>query len=449
MTPSTSSAVHSLKGKMLIFLMFPIMLILLGTLTYWYYSSLNHAIAQAKQNLSQSADTIAAKVNEENQLAVRTSEMMALAQQNGMFGNRPASVNFVRSILEKTPSLVGASIGYEPNADNQDHQYVDLHPMNQVSYVGEDGRFLLYWHRDFEDLEKLVVEPLVDMETSLYYNGVQNLYLEQGITTAMVTEPYVYEGRMLVEYSTPIILNEKFAGISAVDRALVDIQTFLIDIKEQLQIDVILLSQRGNVITSTLENLDLETKAINETPYANLINQLRSPEFERTVLTETDPTDEQVYFFDSAGISVGDWVVVVRRSETDVIGPIQAQFRPLIGIAILCLLLVLTLFWYFMNRTSTRINIAINALENLANGNLSIQVDKYMDARDELGTMFKSFNRLIQASKEIDQVCSAIAAGDFSQTIAKRSEHDTLSDSINLMSLKRYEAEQTLLNQAE
>lgn len=70
-----------------------------------------------------------------------------------------------------------------------------------------------------------------------------------------------------------------------------------------------------------------------------------------------------------------------------------------------------------------------------------------MAQKDELGTMFRSFERLIKASKDIDQVCSAIASGDFSQTVSKRGPHDRLSDSINLMSSKRYEAEQALLEQ--
>lgn len=441
--------VKSLQGKMLLYLALPILLIIIGTVTYWYHTSLNHAITQAKHNLSQTADIIAAKVNEENQLAVRTAQMMALAQQNGMFRNRAHSLNFARSILQKNPSLVGVYFGYEPNADYLDQYYINISPLEEGAYVDEQGRFLPYWHRDINNTEQIVLEPLLDMETSLYYGGLREQYLQDNNQDVMITEPYEYEGRTLVEQTVPIIINDQFVGIAGVDRALADIQRFLINIKQQFKIDIILLSQRDNIITTTLEQSNLETRSISDTEYANLINSLRDTETDNRVLSAYDPIDEGKYFFDTSTIPVGNWTVVVRSSETNVIGPIQAQFRPLLGITIASSMLVLILFWYFMNRTANRINIAINALEDLADGKSSIQVKKYMDEQDELGRMFRSFNRLIQSNKDIDQVCSAIAAGDFSQTVRKRSEFDSLSDSINLMSKKRHEAEQALLNQAE
>ena len=442
------SLIHSLQGKMLLYLALPVMLIIAGILSYWYTTSLNQAVMQAKLNLSQTADTIAAKVNEETQLAVRTAEGMVLAQQNGMFGDREASLNYARAVLEMNPSLVGVSFGYEPNADNQDQAYINVPALKAGAYVDQFGRFLPYWHRDFDNAEKLLLEPLVDMESSLYYEGVRQQYLQAGTSTAMVTEPYIYEGRMLVEQSAPLIIDGKFVGMASVDRALADITDFLQTIKQQLKIDVLLLSQRNNVIATTLTNSELTTKAIAETQYANLIEQLESQGQARRVIADNDPLDSHVYYFDKAEVNTGHWSVIVRRSETDVIGPIQAQFRPLLATAVASSLLVLILFGYFINRTSKRINIAIDSVEQLANGNLTIQVQKYMAQQDELGAMFRSFNRLIQSSKDIDQVCSAIASGDFSRTVAKRSPYDSLSDSINLMSSKRHDAERALVEQA-
>lgn len=438
---------HSLHGKMLLFLALPVMLIIAGMLSYSYLSSLEQAIAQAKLNLSQTADTIAARVNEETQLAVRTTQVMALAQQNGLFKNREASVELVRSVLKMNPSFVGASFGYEPNADNQDKAYINIPALKEGRFVNENGRFLPYWYRDFNDAEQLVLEPLVDMQTSLYYEGVRQQFLRDGNASTMITEPYVYEGRMLVEQSTPIIINGEFVGIATVDRALADITTFLQTIKRQSKIDVLLLSQQNKVIASTLHPSELITKAIIDTDYASLAKKLISQAQTRDVIAAHDPFDSEMFYFAKAQVNTGDWTVIVRRSEADIIGPIQAQFRPLLATAFASLLLVFLLFWHFINRTTKRINIAIDAVERLASGNLSIDVNKYMNKKDELGTMFKSFERLIKASKEIDQVCSAIAAGDFSKAVSQRSAHDSLSDSINLMSAKRHEAEQALLKQ--
>jgi methyl-accepting chemotaxis protein len=56
------------------------------------------------------------------------------------------------------------------------------------------------------------------METSLYYQGVKDLFLKTGKPAPMVTEPYVYEDKMIVEQTFPIATAGKFLGIAGVDR---------------------------------------------------------------------------------------------------------------------------------------------------------------------------------------------------------------------------------------
>ena len=111
--------------------------------------------------------------------------------------------------------------------------------------LGEGGRFLPYWFRDPEDNDLLRLTPLVDMETSLYYQGCKDLFLESGLPQPMVTEPDVYEGKMIVEQTFPILIDGRFSGVAGVDRALSDIVSFLLDIGRRDDVDVFLISRAG------------------------------------------------------------------------------------------------------------------------------------------------------------------------------------------------------------
>src|SRR5262249_49052998 len=151
-------------------------------------------------------------------------------------------------------------------------------------------RFIPYWFRDLNDPSVIRLAPLIDMETSYYYRGVKNRFerrpegdgiaLAGGVSTLyrpgspdelfreriMITEPYVYEGKYMVEQTVPIIIDGRFVGIAGVDRALNDIDNFLKKLRTHDTADFILVSRRGRVIDATMDT-GLNTKPIESTPY--------------------------------------------------------------------------------------------------------------------------------------------------------------------------------------
>ena len=115
------------------------------------------------------------------------------------------------------------------------------------------------------------------METSLYYQGNKDQFNELGRPMYMLTEPYVYEGKMIVEQTYPIIIDGQFRGIAGIDRALSDIADFLDVIKSEVHADVILVSRDENFVASTLGEVPLgdgkvgilKTLHIHDTPYGH------------------------------------------------------------------------------------------------------------------------------------------------------------------------------------
>src|SRR5262245_915816 len=180
------------------------------------------------------ADRVASEVERGNTRAVLAAKIMAFAQMDGMFGQREASLAYARRILEEFPEFTGAYFCYETNADSRDLEYANTPRATAMGPAFDPkGRFIPYWFRDRETNTRIVLEPLLNMETSLYYQGCKDQFLREKKLLPMVTEPYVYEGKMIVEQTFPIVINDRFVGVSGVDRALSDIVAFLDSIKER------------------------------------------------------------------------------------------------------------------------------------------------------------------------------------------------------------------------
>ena len=110
----------SLSGRMLVVGVVPTAAILLGIIFYTANEMAEALRAENERNMTILADRVAAEIERGNTRAVLAVEVMASAQENGMFGDRAASVEYARQVLEKYPEFTGAYFGYEPDADGAD-----------------------------------------------------------------------------------------------------------------------------------------------------------------------------------------------------------------------------------------------------------------------------------------------------------------------------------------
>ncbi|MCG8698106.1 MAG: methyl-accepting chemotaxis protein, partial [Bacteroidales bacterium] len=366
-----------------------------------------------------------------------------MAQKDGLFGNREASSALIKRVLETYDEFTGASYGYEPNADGQDVAYAGTEAANAIGKAFDpNGRFIPYWYRDEAKGGQLTLTPLVDME-SPYYDGCRQQFLELGRAEVLVTEPYVYEGKLIVEQSYPLVKDGRFVGVACTDRALADIAKLLNTIKNTQHVDVFLISSQGNFIATTL-GLQIRTKHFSETDYAEVFAPFfKNRNVKQTVLKE-DPADDDTtrYSFTTAPVPTGDWQVVVRQSQIEVLGPILAHVLKMTAVAFIGLLIVVGFIWWFSTSMVYRISHAMNAADRLASGDLSGDLTEQSQASDEIGFMFRSFKRVVDSYRQINDVCAAIAKGDFSRRVPPRSDNDSLAEAINLVAERRQKAEE-------
>ncbi len=443
MRPSAIPFRHSLRMRLLLYMCLPLMLIASGMIVFRALNSFAMVRQNVEQHLRDVADKVALEIERGNSRAVLAPAMMALAQKD-VFGVRGASSELARRVLESYPEFTAAYFGYEPNADGRDSDFTNTPAAAALGPACDpNGRFIPYWFRDEYNEGKITLTPLVDMETSLYYHGCRQQFHEKKQALPMITEPYVYEGKLIVEQTFPLVRDGRFVGIAGVDRALADIGQLLNTIKNVHHIDVYLISSRGKFIATTLGR-GLRTNHIKDTDYRDLFTPLYDNRKKTNSIAAIDPNETEAsrYYYTTAPVPTGEWLVVVRESEAAVLAPILNNIIKMTIIAFSGLLVIVGLIWWFSSSMTQRIRHAMETADRLASGDLSGDLTQQGRAKDEIGFMFRSFQRVVESYRQVSKVCAAIAKGDFSRRVPPRSDSDLLAEAINLVAEKRQRAEE-------
>lgn len=432
MTQPRAGSRNRLLTRMLVLVVVPtalVMLLALGIAAARGFANLRRA---AEAELQDIAEYAALEIEEGNRVATITARTMADAQMAGMFGDRRASLEYARRVLAASPEFTGAYFGYEPNADGADAASLAGGELPAKAMTPE-GRFIPYWFIDVAKGDAVTLEQLVDMETSLYYQGARDAFVKEGSRGPMITEPYVYQGKMIVEQVCPIIIDGTFRGVAGVDRALAELDRELADLADESGADLYLVSSRGHFIAATTDDESaaeanrLRTRAVAATPYGALLNDLAgSIGGNRSVLSkEIDPVTAEEEYWVAAPIATGDWTLFLRRGEQSIVAPILTQLQQTLTIAFLGLAVVVALVVTGLVRVSRRVNRAADAAERVASGDLSIEIaapeggDETNALLRAIAKMTTNLNRIVggvkEASIRINSTATQLAATSMEQ----------------------------------
>ncbi|MGA1496877.1 MAG: methyl-accepting chemotaxis protein [Steroidobacteraceae bacterium] len=368
----------------------------------------------AKDSIRAEAEAIAQSLEEENHRTVQTAATMALAQQNGLFGRRADSVAYARAVLEANPEFTGAYFGYEPDADGRDRSTI---AGLDGRALDDTGRFLPYWFRDDSAGGALALTPLVDMDISYYYRGLRNrvsgeaegtgISLENGISQLydgrapvagavplMITEPYVYEGKLIVEQTAPIIIDGRFRGLAGVDRALTDIDDFLRGQRTHQSSEFLLISTRGRIISATGAP-DLRTLPLERTPYDGWLTPLYRGESSEGVLEMEDPLSGETRFLAAAAVPTGGWLLVVSVAAGENLGPVRAEVLKTLLVIVAGLIVAAAIAYVFTRALVGRVETAAGTAEKVAGGDLTVRVEA--EGSDETGVLLSSLRHMVDS----------------------------------------------------
>ena len=407
----------NLRQKILLAVGLPITALLVLVVAVLGASLYRNLHAAGLSRIATETRSAATRIDNWNLETVTVPRIMAAAQENGLFGQRQASLAYARRILESYPQFTGAYFGYEPNADGKDAAFRQQATGESARAIDTQGRFIPYWFRDRKDADQIRLSPLVDLESSFYYRGLKNrmagapemdgVSLAGGVSRhydpaastlaamgkAMVTEPYLYEGKMIVEQTWPIVIDGRFAGVAGVDRSLDAIDRFMRELKPYRTADFILISHRGRIISATLDD-QLKTRPIEQTPFAGTLETLWKStrnDVEVAMHTETH-ADGGDLIYAAVRVPTGDWLVVMRVTEAEILEPVWVGLRRVLLLGGLGLGLTLALLAWLAGSVARPVGAAARAASRVAGGDLTVCVET--GGADETGQLLDAIRRM-------------------------------------------------------
>ncbi len=341
--------------------------------------SLNFYQAQVtavQDNMTGLAREAAGEIDQLNTQAITVAKTMADQQMSGGFGNRQVSTSFLRNIIDNSNNsyLLGVYFGYEPNADGTDEEY-----FNAPGHDGA-GRYLPYWHRDNGTV---ALEPLLDMEESDYYMGPKNT------NSLFMTEPYLYEGVMLLSIVEPIIISQRFVGIAGIDIGLNDVTNYLAELRPYETAEFYLLSKDRAIIAGPHE--ELIGSAAAQITYLSNLPVLQQEESTVGVFEAAGIGGEQRYYA-SAVVEHGDWLLLMSVDRQEIMGPIVQMVILSSAIALAGLVLILFLLYMLVNKSLKPLSGLVRSFKQIASGDFT--VDTAVGRHDEIGQLALSFNEM-------------------------------------------------------
>lgn len=451
-----------IRTKILVFVVLPVFLADLAMTAfncidnYSAFKSLSEAKFLADTRLA------AEQVSKENVQGVSIARAAAAAGEV-WFGNRPENVAYVRDLLEIFPSFAGASVGYEPNADFNDAKtergLKNMRDAAEISEGGgidayglranptkvtvdewlgrtEGGRFLAYWNRS--EASDLSIEPLRDMETSMYYAGLKRKIEAGDKEGYVITEPYLYNNRtLMVEYSAPIMFEGNFSGQMAFDRDLARISDLVSSLKTFPGSEIFLISSQSRIIAAT-KNSALRTAHIDDlytdengafvlgllrsrdgqfardpsaaangdlskygTVYRDLLksavemskSSMEVGGADRQAAYFTDPQSGKVYCVAHAVIRPGNWVMVQIAPRSELMAPAYSAIAgEAAGLGVFTLAMIAALA--LSGRTLSRVSKAGEVAEEIAAGRLDLEIPVSENSSDETRRLMTSMSHM-------------------------------------------------------
>ena len=402
MTKHNGRFLHSIRGKILVYTGSILLVILILVIALLVRDMYIHLLEDNETNILLNTAKVAQDIEAQNQHAVTYAKTLAMAQENGLFGKRAETVKYLYAVVESNPQFFDAYAIYEPNADGQDASFRDQ-PGSMAS-----GRFNAVVNNE---KGKYVLVHGVDMDTSLYYHGVKERFRATGKPHAMITEPYIYQGVMMVEQTYPIVIGGKFSGVTGVDRTLDRLSAYLRHIKPYKSADFILISRGGKIISATMD-AKLNTRKIDQTPYKDILDYYYRNHGGQGIRTFEDATDRDMYFYTGALIKTGNWVLVMRVAQNEILQPIRATLLKVIVVSVIGVLILFAVLLWISNSIAAPITASARVAQRIAVGDLTSSIDS--SSNDETGQllaatkmMTENLNRLIS---QVQESCAQVTA---------------------------------------
>ena len=395
---------RSLAGRLLFLGILPASALMVAVLAWGAWDKFHNLEVMAEDELLRQALFTAAKIEESNARAMDLARTVAAQQEGGLFGQRALTVELLKRTLEANPNVTAVSMCYEPDADGQDAAAA-ANPATPREWIDDAGRFIPYPFRDWTKGGAISIKRLTEYDTGLYYDGVRRAFAQSGKAETLFTEPYLYEGQLIVEQSHPIVIDGRFKGVACTDRTLASLESMVRARAKECGAEAFLVSSRGRFIVATRDpelgasslaasEGQLRTRAVAESQMSQLLAPfIREADADGHVLDSLDPVDGSELLAAGVRIGSGGWTLVFTKPREVVIAPIRADLWRTGSLLFGAVILAGGFVTWTSLRMGRRLRAAATAADRIAAGDLRCEIPA-CSSNDETGVLTRSLQRM-------------------------------------------------------
>ncbi len=412
----------SIKTKLALTISITVGIILISIILYSTITNRKIAIANTEREMTLLAKEYALKIEAEIEIAMDASNTMAsvfasFIKSSDFTPERTMIIHILEEVLNKNANFLGTGTLWETNAlDNNDNKYI-----NELGH-DETGRFIPYITRNGNG--GFVLEPAIDY----MQDGPGDYYLIPRKTKEeTLIEPYIYpvqgENVLVVTVISPVLVDDNFFAIAAVDISLEFLQHLAEDAKNEIyngNAEISIIANNGTYAANT-ENPESIGKNISEfyDNAENIITKIKKSEIFITNENEILQINVPI----NIGKTTTAWTINVSVPKNIIYADTNKQMYILIIIGLIAIILITLIALYIAKTFTTPIDKVVRALRKIANKNVDFQIQ--ISRKDEIGELFKSVNEINKNFKEIltnisDTAASVLSAGNQLSTASQQ-----------------------------
>ena len=315
----------------------------------------------------------------------------------------------LQSALDKRPEVLGVYTLWEENAlDNQDDKYKN---QSALGY-DESGRFIPYWTRS--NTGRPQVEALLSYDDSSRPDGTDRVgeyYLcSKDSHSNCLIEPYIYPvngvDTLLTSLVTPIMIGQKFVGITGLDISLKSLEGIAKQLSDNLYNGnnrVLIISNRGGIASdSDKKETGNNIRSFLPSKASHIIENMNKGTFELI----NDPEDEnfQAMISIKVGEGIPNWSLWISVPKAVVLADFiklnqatsEQQFQQniqfiLVGLVIT--LISIVIIWWLSSQISRPVVKLTGFMKQVAQGDFTHRLQHR--SVDELGQLSDACNQFL------------------------------------------------------
>jgi len=431
-----------------------LLLYILSSATIVYVVSFGYLSIHSINSLNKSAKQLAISNSEEyaKQIKGELDGIFAITRTLADLGATFHQLDwdkFSPIFLETQKNIIEQNKGFLSTATSFELRFID------AAYKHTYGRYLFGYFRNNRTV------TYFDAYRNMEGDDVKSSYYQLKTTKKdWLSNPeyYSYSGKeednvLNTNFSTPIVYNSEFVGVTGVDVDLGYFQDICDNLSSFEQGYAFILSNDGSWVTAP--NKSFYGKKITETNKGfatrhEILDKIQSGT-SFTVIDNDSLGNERFYAF-SPIISIGDdrpWTLCVAVPMDVVLAPAKSMMRFSLLIGIIGFVLMTVIVYLVSYSISRPIRQTTQLIKKLALGQIEFNKDLDTTRSDEIGEMERSIETLSNGLLNALSFAKEIGSGNINAQYNKLSEQDTLGQALIEMRENLQKADEELAKKQE